>query len=204
MLVSLAACAAFVQLSVLDAEQRDWLEGYFSTSLVNLGDHPLQALVGSAFVPGDRPWPEMAAVAFAVTAAADRFGGPGTMSIIAMGHIGGTVVSEGVLGLRILGGQEPVSLIRLEDVGSSYLLVSALTAVVAWGVRTPVRVLAACVLLAAMPRLLDGLTAWGVPAMGHVVAMVSGVLLGRVPRCPGRATTVSTPLSTVPDRPKST
>jgi hypothetical protein len=99
-----------------------------------------------------------------------------TVVVAVTAHIIGTLVSEGVIAIRIATRDLPTAARGLLDVGPSYIIVGCAAAAVAWpGAPRLVRVLCAA---AVTPLFI--FTAWRLPAgrvdaMGHVTAFVVGV-----------------------------
>lgn len=149
-----------------------------STNLENLADHPLRALVLSAFLTdGDAvAWTVLAAVGLAGVAAAT---GPWRAVLVAVAaHVLGTAVSEGTLGVRIARGLAPAAERGILDVGPSFVVVGVLVATVVAGSRWWWRVAALVGFALAAPSLFDGLLDGDVAALGHVTALVAGLGAG--------------------------
>jgi hypothetical protein len=149
-----------------------------STNLENLADHPLRALVLSAFpTDGDAvAWTVLAAVGLAGVAAA---AGPWRAVLVAVAaHLLGTAVSEGSLGVRIARGLAPVAERGILDVGPSFAVVGVLVTTVVAGVRWWWRVAALVGFALVVPSLFDGLLDGDVAALGHLTALVVGLVAG--------------------------
>jgi hypothetical protein len=148
-----------------------------STSVANLEHDPAGCLVVSAFVTGSgvrsllTGLPVLAVALFGACAAV---GGWRTVLVCAAGHVAGTLVSEGIVALRVASGALPASYRHLIDVGPSYVAVSALALTLLCGSRWW-RVLAGLdLLLLVFPgRIFAGLTNLDVSAVGHLTAMVA-------------------------------
>jgi hypothetical protein len=153
-----------------------WL-GWASTNLANATDHPLGALVTSAFLTdGDvQWWIPLALVALGTVGA--TFGAWRTGLLVAAGHLVGTVVSEGIVAYRVATGELPSSYRSLVDVGPSYVVVAALAAGIGYA-RWPGRLLCAGGFAVLAPSLFGGLFQLDVSAVGHVTAIVVGLALG--------------------------
>ncbi len=156
--------------------RRHWLD-WASTNLANATDHPLGALVVSAFLTdGDiQWWVPLSLVALGSVGAA--FGAWRTAVIVGAAHVLGTLVSEGIVAYRIGTGALPDSYRHLLDVGPSYVVVGALVAGVGYA-RWPGRVLCAVGFAGLAPSLFGGLDRLEVSAVGHVCAIVTGLAVG--------------------------
>jgi hypothetical protein len=150
---------------------------FASTNLDNLHTHPVASLLLSAFVVEDSPvgWIVLGLVGLA--AVGWVLGGWRTALLVAVAHVLGTLVSQGILAHRIASGAAPAADRAMVDVGASYVVVCALAAGIAYS-RWPGRL--ACVVGFALvaPHLFGGLTRWEVPAVGHVCAIAVGLGLG--------------------------
>lgn len=173
-----ALAAASLAVRARPPAERDAALLRASTNLDNLHDHPVRALIASAFLTeGDLvAWVLLAALGLAgVVAAAGPWWAVG---VAAGAHLVGTAVSEGTLAARVAQGLEPASRRSILDVGPSFVVVGVLVATVACGISWWWRgaALAGFVLLA--PSLFDGLLQADVAALGHVTAIVVGGLAG--------------------------
>src|SRR5438477_4319609 len=115
-----------VLLATRPAPTRDrWLD-WASTNLANLRNHPVSAMVLSAFlVEHDQVAWVLLALAGIGTAGWVLGAGRATL-LVAAGHVLGTVVSEGILWWRIAAWAVPVAQEHLRDVGPSYVVIAAL------------------------------------------------------------------------------
>src|SRR5215469_16361180 len=145
----------------------DWA----STSVVNLADHPVSALILSAFVgeSGLGWWLGLAAVGLAATGWV--FGAWRTALLVFTAHVVGTYLSEGVLAVRIASHLAPRSDLDIRDVGPSYVVIAGLAAAVAYG-RWAGRIPAAIGLTLMAPGSFAGLPALDVAAIGHVCSVL--------------------------------
>ncbi|MFE9372645.1 rhomboid-like protein [Streptomyces sp. NPDC006711] len=151
-----------------------------STNLANMGDHPVEALIASTFLFGADPWAclrGIALVGLVLAFLVVRFGDLRAIALIAAGQVLGTLASEGLLAARIAAGEADPALRATLDVGPSYVMISALAAVVTAGARPWHRWVALAALAVRAPHLTSGLTALGVAPVGHVTALAGGVLL---------------------------
>jgi hypothetical protein len=153
-----------------------------STNAANLADHPVNALLGSAFVL-DPVGDGLAATALGVVAVAvclgvlEREVGPWrAVAVVLAGHVGATLVTA----LVISSGVYPTDLTDVVDVGVGYVAFTAAGAITALGhvvVRVPWSAL-----LVAYPLL--GAEWFGVvpefAAVGHVAAVLIGLSGGAV------------------------
>ncbi|MEU4803211.1 rhomboid-like protein [Actinosynnema sp. NPDC023587] len=167
----LALLMRFVFADGMSAQVRASL----STNPANLADHPVNALLGSAFVldPGDGvPLTLAALVAVALCLGGfEREVGPWRAAAVALaGHVGATLVSAAVIG----SGAYPLDLTRGTDLGVTYVAFAAAGAVTA--LLPPVLRGPWLAALVAYPLLTAG---WfgAVPefgAVGHVAAVFIG------------------------------
>ncbi|MEU5692625.1 rhomboid-like protein [Actinosynnema sp. NPDC020468] len=173
----LAVLMGFVFADGMSAQVRESL----STNLHNLGDHPVNALLGSAFVLATDDGVVFTLVAAAGLAvclgALERaVGAWRAAAVVLVGHVGATVVAASVIASGVYG----VDLSRVEDVGISYVAFSAagaVTVLVPGVLRGPW-----LALLAGYP-LVDAEWFGWVPdfgSIGHLCAVVLGVAGGVV------------------------
>jgi hypothetical protein len=148
-----------------------------STNLANLGERPVRVLVASAFLVEADPvvWVVLGAVGLGAVGWVLGFWR--TTALVTASHLIGTLVSEGGLAELIRRGDRPVSDRYLVDVGPSYVVVCALVAGLVYG-RWPGRVPAGLGVAVLVPYLFEGLFRFDVAAVGHVCAVVVGVLGG--------------------------
>ncbi|MEV5568907.1 rhomboid-like protein [Spirillospora sp. NPDC052269] len=177
----LFAATGFVQLSLLTEPARRSLIAWASTNLDNLSWNPLGTLVTSAFVAeGERAAQivQLVAMALGLFPVARRFGNLRGALLVVSAHVAGTLVSEGLTAVRLSLGSVSASVREISDVGPSYVLAAALVATILFGPGRVPRVLAAGALAILSPYLFEGLTSLDVAAVGHVVAMGTGITLG--------------------------
>jgi hypothetical protein len=158
------------------ARQATWLH-YASTDLVNLGDHPVRAMLLSAVLGDGRMWAWAVLAVIGVLTFGRRVGWPVALGLAVAVHILATLVSQGLVAYRISTGGLPSSARTVLDVGPSYLVTAALAAGVGYGSR-PGRVVCALALGAVLPSLLDGITVLDLSAVGHVSSIALGLALG--------------------------
>ncbi|MGC9666407.1 rhomboid-like protein [Planosporangium sp. 12N6] len=156
--------------------RRAWL-AWTSTNLENLGDHPLRSLVVSGLFSdgGLVGWALTAAVGLGVTNWA--LGNWRTAALIAGAHVGGTLISQGILAYRIAGGQAPVGDRSIVDVGPSYVVACALVAGALYGLGAQRLPAVVCFGLFA-PNAFLGLPTLQVASVGHLCAVVFAVAVG--------------------------
>jgi MYXO-CTERM domain-containing protein len=157
-------------------ERDAWLD-WASTNLANATHHPLSALVVSAlFTDGDvRGWLVLSLVGLG--AVGWRLGAWRTATLVGAAHVIGTVISEGILGIRIASGAVPRTELHTRDIGPSYVVVAALVAGVAYG---PWLAKLPCALgfASVAPSLFGGLFQLVVSSVGHVCAILVALVLG--------------------------
>jgi hypothetical protein len=156
--------------------RKAWL-AWTSTNLVNLRDHPLPALVTSGlFTEGSlASWVLTALVGLGVTNWA--LGNRRTAALVVSAHVGGTLISQGVLAYRIAGGQAPASDRYIVDVGPSYVVACALVAGAIYGLGVQ-RLAAVGGFALFAPNSFLGLPTLQVAAVGHLCSVVIAVALG--------------------------
>jgi len=157
-----------------------WL-AYASTDLANLSDHPVTALLLSAFVTeGDLlAWTVLALAGLGVLAWSRPW--PGALwrpPVLAFAvHVLATGVSQGITAHRIATGGLPPGARVMTDVGPSYLVVAALVAAVGYGTRAG-RLVGALGFGVLAPSLFTGLGDLDVAAVGHVASIALALPLG--------------------------
>jgi hypothetical protein len=97
--------------------------------------------------------------------------------VVIAAHVVGTVVSEGILAVRIAGGAVPASERTILDIGPSYVIVAALVVGIAYG-RWPARIASAIAFALLAPHLFVGLTQLDVSAVGHCCVIVTSLVMG--------------------------
>jgi hypothetical protein len=157
-------------------ERDAWLD-WASTNLANAPHHPVGALVASALLTdGDLAgWLVLSLVGLG--ALGWRLGAWRTATVVVAAHVLGTVVSEGILGIRVASGALPHSELHIRDIGPSYVVVAALVAGLAYA-PWPGRVPCALGFLAVAPSLFGGLFQLEVSAVGHVCAIAVALVVG--------------------------
>jgi hypothetical protein len=174
------SCALFVSLgaaelvySRLPAGSKDSVSAWASTNVHRLSHEPLGPLVVSGFVVEQHRLLWLALAGAASVAVELRLGWLRSLLVLVSAHVVGTLLSEGILWLRVQRGDLPLSALRIDDVGPSYLVVGLLGAAVVLG---PGRVRCAAVLVLGVlsPGLLEGVTSLDVTALGHIIAVATG------------------------------
>jgi hypothetical protein len=146
-----------------------------STNLVELGSHPVRVLVASAlWLPG-RDWGYYAVgLTVALAPLERRLGTWRALAVVAFGHVGITLVTEGGVGVGILLHRLPVAEAHQLDVGASYVLMTAIGAAIGLlpaAVRWPVLAVAGWFL--AVSPALDG--DFDMTDTGHLLCLLTGV-----------------------------
>jgi hypothetical protein len=179
--VAVGYTVAFVVIDLVfrtrsPASRAAWLD-WTSTNLVNLRDHPIGALVTSAFFAegGLVSWTATALVGLGVVNWA--LGNWRTAVLVTTAHVIGTLVSEGVLAYRIAAGHAPVTDRHIVDVGPSYVVVCAMLAGAVYG-RGAGRLLAGAGFVVLLPSMFSGLTTLDVAPIGHLCSIAIAFLLG--------------------------
>jgi hypothetical protein len=165
---------------LLSASDHRFFLGWASTNLANLTNRPVSTLVVSAFVSEETMLLWIVLTSTGLVLLVRRFGNLRAAFLVIIAHIAGTLVSEGITAVRISVGAAPQAIRHAIDVGPSYVTVSALVAVVCYGRGLWQRAVAlgGCLVLA--PFLFEGITGFDIAAVGHVVSMLAGVLVGAV------------------------
>ncbi|TMR30531.1 hypothetical protein ETD96_33570 [Actinomadura geliboluensis] len=176
--LGLFAAVWTVQALVLPPDARHAMIAWASTNLANLAVNPVGTMVASAFVAEGAQGVLMVAAAIGLFPLTRRFGNLRAVVLVAASHVLGTLVSQGVALVRLEAGLLSDSIRTIPDVGPSYVLCAALVAAFLYGRGRARRLLALAGWAALTPALLDGLPGLEVAAVGHVVAMLAGALIG--------------------------
>ena len=140
---------------------------------------PDSALVLSAVLPSGWPFAWLAPIALTMFGANRAVGTARLALICAAGHLIGTGVSEGIVAYRVDHGILPPSWLHIQDVGPSYVVVSAIVIAVMFGTRlTRVTALAVFAALVFVSHIFAGLTSLQVAAIGHSTAILTTAALG--------------------------
>jgi hypothetical protein len=153
--------------------------GWASTNVHNLSHDPLGSLVASAFVTQGSAWAWPVLIALAMFGANGVLGNWRTVVLCATAQVIGTLVSEGIVGYRVSRGLLPAADRHLIDVGPSYVVVSAIMVALLYG-SWLARAAAALdlALLVFVGDIFGGLSSLDVAAVGHLTAMIVGVVGG--------------------------
>jgi hypothetical protein len=164
---------------LLSARDQDALTVWASTSVHNLQHNPVGTLVVSAFVTGQfaTAWPVL--IALAMFGANRALGNWRTAVLCAAGQVIGTLVSEGLVAYQVSQGVWPALDRYLIDVGPSYVVVSAIMVALLYGTWLA-RAAAALdlALLLAVGHIFGGLSQLNYTAVGHITAMLTGIIGG--------------------------
>jgi hypothetical protein len=172
-------CAAEVTYALLSGRDQAAVLAWASTNVHNLTRDPVGCMIASAFFPSGSllVWP--------LIIAATMFGANGVLGnwrtalSCAAGHIIGTLVSEGILWYRIDDGTMPASARFVQDVGPSYVVVTAIAVTLLWG-SWLARAAAALAFagLIVIGDIFSGLSHLALAPVGHVTALFVGATLG--------------------------
>ncbi|MEV5752058.1 rhomboid-like protein [Actinoallomurus sp. NPDC052308] len=196
-IVAFCAVSAVYAYGLGPAQQRS-VVATTATNLVNLRSDPFGTMIASAFVAEAVPWMWVVLAIVGLFPVAHRFGNVRTLALVGGAQVVGTLISEGLLAWRISTGAMPASMRYLDDVGPSYVIASALIATMLYGAEPLVRTArhghrlfdrvpsrwwrigAGLALAFLAPHLFSGLDRLGVAAVGHVVALLVGALVGLI------------------------
>jgi hypothetical protein len=174
-----AVCAAEIAYALLSPSSRAAVFRSTSTNVYNLEHDPVGTLIASAFFSQGSllAWPAL--IALALFGANHALGNWRTAVTCAAAHLVGTLVSEGIVGYRVSHGALPPVNRYLVDVGMSYVVVSAIAVALLYG-GWLARAAAALdlLLLIFVGHIFAGLSQLEVSAVGHVIALVVGAVLG--------------------------
>ncbi|MFA1540966.1 rhomboid-like protein [Actinomadura monticuli] len=176
--LGLFAAVWMVQALVLPPSARHAVVAWASTNLSNLAVNPVGTMVASAFVAEGAQGVLLVAAAIGLFPLTRRFGNLRAVVLVAASHVLGTLVSQGIALVRLEAGLLSDSIRTIPDVGPSYVLCAALVAAFLYGDGRVRRLPALAGWCALAPVLLAGLPALEVAAVGHLVAMVAGGLIG--------------------------
>jgi hypothetical protein len=125
LLLALAATTIVLSAESDDSPVLRWA----STNLVNLEHHPLSALVTSAFVTEGSLGLDFVLLALVCAALERRSTTARTALVVSTGHVIASLVTEGAVRIAIELHADPVTATRQLDVGFSYVLYTAVGAV---------------------------------------------------------------------------
>ena len=180
--VSLALAAAWAMsstaLTALGPPYHADLLALGSTTLPHLLRWPVTVPVSALLVAEDLAvW--LVAVGLGVAVVEARVGWRPALVLVGAVHLGATVLSQGLLGLRVAVDATPQSALHQLDVGPSYVVIGGLVGAAVlsrtrWG-----RVAALAALAVGIPELVEGLPRFELAATGHVAAVLIAVPLAR-------------------------
>lgn len=176
--LGLFAAMWLVQAWILPPGARDAVIAWASTNLANLAVNPVGTMVASAFVAQDAQGVLLVVAALGLFPVTRRFGNLRAVVLVGVSHVLATAVSQGIAFVRLELGTLPESVRTIPDVGPSYMLCSALVAAVLYGPGRLRRLPPFAGWCALAPVLFKGLPSLEVAAVGHLVAMLTGALIG--------------------------
>ena len=174
-----AVCAAEIAYALLSRQDQTAVLRWASTSVHNLRHHPVACLIASAFFTDSHLLASPVLVALAVFGANHALGTWRTALTCGVAHVAGTLVSEGIVAHRVSRGSLPLADKYLIDTGISYVLVSAIAIAVLYGgwlARASATL--DLLLLIFVGQIFAGLSQLQVAAVGHLIAMLTGAVLG--------------------------
>lgn len=168
-----ALLATSVWIGRQDPGRRARILAANSTSLARLRRAPLVVLVSSAFFVAEGGWLFYAALFSAFQAPAEHLLGTWRwLAVVAIAHIGATLVSQGYVAWAVGAGRLPRTELTADDYGVSYALAGAM-GVLAYRFELPWRLVYLAVVL--------GYYVWGLlrardfTALGHLCAALLGL-----------------------------
>lgn len=176
-MAALGAVSLIFQQMLSPASQQRF-DIWASTNLTNLPHRPLSTMVVSGLIAESGLLPWLVLTGAGLILLVGRFGNGRAATIVIGAHVVGTLISEGIVAIRINQGILPESDRDISDVGPSYITAAALVAVILYAPHLWQRGIALCAWLIAVTTWFDGLTSLDVAAVGHVVSMITGALLG--------------------------
>lgn len=176
-LLGLGVVSLVFQVGLSPSAQQSF-DTWASTNLTNLSHRPLSTLLVSGLIAegGLAAWLVLTGAGLVLLVR--RFGNIRAATIVATAHVVGTLISEGIVALRIQQGILPESDRDISDVGPSYITAAALVAVILYAPKLWQRGIALSAWLILITTWFDGLTVLDVAAVGHVVSMITGALIG--------------------------
>jgi hypothetical protein len=157
----------------LDPVRRDRVLAANSTSLERLRRAPLLVLATSALFVAEGGWLFYAVLFTLFQAPAEHRLGTGRwLAVIAIAHVGATLLSQGYVGWAVRSGRLPRSTLTADDYGVSYALAGAI-GVLTYRIDAPWRYVYLVVVLAYY--LWDLLRTRDFTAIGHMCALLLGL-----------------------------
>ncbi|MEU9024581.1 rhomboid-like protein [Actinomadura sp. NPDC048394] len=178
--LGLFAAMWLVQAVLLPPAAQRAVVAWTSTNLANLAVDPIGTMVASAFVAEGSQGALLVVAVLGLFPVVRRFGNARAVVLVAVSHVAGTLISQGIAFVRLEAGLLSDSVRTISDVGPSYVLCAALVAAILYGRGRIRRLLAFAAWVSLLPFLFDGLLSLEVAAVGHLVAMLSGALVGGV------------------------
>ena len=177
--IALGSCwvLSWAVLAGLPDRSVEHLLALTSTTLPRLAAWPVTLPISGLLVQHDLGiW--LAALVLGAAQLEHQVGWRRTLVLLAAVHAGATVLSQGLLGLRVLLDLAPVALLDQVDVGPSYLAVAGLALAVVTAPTAARRLVPLSALLVGLPELLEGLDHADLAATGHVAAALLGAAGG--------------------------
>jgi hypothetical protein len=178
--MSLLGAMSAVYAGALSVSDQRYVLRWSSTNLANLPVRPFTSMVASAFVTEDPIVVWAVLTTLGLVLLVHRFGNLRAFALVGSTHVLATLVSEGVVALRLFAHDAPAALRHIIDVGPSYITTAALVATAAYGRRRWERIAGLVGFLILAPFLFEGLTGLEVAAVGHLVSVVAGLLIGHL------------------------
>ncbi|MGI5322601.1 rhomboid-like protein [Actinomadura nitritigenes] len=178
--LGLFASMWLVQVVLLPPAAQRTVVAWTSTNLANLAVDPVGTMVASAFVAEGSQAALLVVAVLGLFPVVRRFGNVRAIVLVAVSHVTGTLISQGIAFVRLEAGLLSDSVRTISDVGPSYVLCAALVAAILYGHGRIRRLLAFAAWVSLLPFLFEGLFSLEVAAVGHLVAMISGALVGGV------------------------
>jgi len=178
--MSVLGAMSAIYATALSATDRRLLVGWASTNLANLPTRPFTTMVTSAFITQDPIIVWAVLTTLSLVTLVHRFGNLRAAVLVGTAHVLATLVSEGIVAIRLFAHDAPTALRHIVDVGPSYVTASALVAVAAYGRQRWERIAALTGFLFLSPFLYEGLFGLEVSAVGHLASALLGLLIGAV------------------------
>jgi len=172
-------CIAELVYALIPRHDQAAVLRWASTNVHNLTHDPVGSLIASAFFPTTAltAWPIL--IALTLFGANRALGNWRMVVTCSAGHVIGTLLSEGILWYRILHDTMPPSDRFINDVGPSYVVVTAIAVTLIWGGwLARAAAAAAFAALIVVGQIFSGITELGVAPVGHATALVVGATLG--------------------------
>lgn len=173
---AIALLISNILLALLPAADGFAIAHAASTNIKHLALDPLVVLPASAFVPSGNGWIWVPLSVLLLGGLERALGARRALLVAFGGHVIATLLSESFLAAQIAWHTAPRSAINILDVGPSYVMFAALAGCLVVGSQ---RLRCAAVLAAAMllPSSLQGISHFGMSAIGHLLSLAFGALL---------------------------